>query len=186
MSLRSYFLMVPLLACGAAVSVHAQTSSQPAANAAQANDPRKDKEEEPRREEDDTVKRAGDIATQPVRDVGISKKKIPPILISASDAPYARPAGKCSALTGEMTQLNAALGPDFGAQTKKKGSTGGNIAAAGGEMIVNTFIPFRGLVREVSGAASADRRLAAAVNAGLARRGYLRGIAQSRGCKIPG
>ena len=53
-------------------------------------------------------------------------------------------------------------------------------------MIVNSLIPFRGLVREVTGAAPAERRLQAAIGAGLARRGYLRGLAETRHCKMAG
>ena len=41
---------------------------------------------------------------------------------------------------------------------------------------MNGPIPFRGIVREVSAAAAQQRRLAAAVNAGYARRGYLHGF----------
>jgi len=50
---------------------------------------------------------------------------------------------------------------------------------------VNTLLPFRGIVREVSGAAPAERKLAAAVGAGFARRGYLRGLHQARRCSTP-
>lgn len=181
MTMRSYLLLLPLLACGTILSAHAPTTTD-SDNSAAAHD----ESGQPKKQEDETVKRAGEIATQPVRDVGLSKKKIPPILVSASAAPYARPTGRCSSIMGEMVQLNAVLGPDFGQPVKKKGSTGGKIAAAGGETLVNTIIPFRGLVREVSGAASADRQLAAAVNAGVARRGYLRGVGQARGCKVAG
>ena len=49
--------------------------------------------------------------------------------------------------------------------------------------MVNSLIPFRGVVREVSGAAAADRRLTAATQAGFARRGFLRGVHQTRGCR---
>ena len=45
------------------------------------------------------------------------------------------------------------------------------------------IVPVRGLVREVSGAASAQRELEAAIAAGFARRGFLRGVYQTRGCK---
>ncbi len=41
----------------------------------------------------------------------------------------------------------------------------------------------RGLVREVSGAAPAERRKNAAIDAGYARRGYLRGVYETRRCK---
>ena len=135
--------------------------------------------------QDKTMDRAGKIASQPVRDVGISKDKIPPVLQSAFDNPYARPGRRCPALVAELVSLNDALGPDFDEPPVKGDDKATRIAEAGGEMLVNSLIPFRGLVREVSGAASADRRKLAAVNAGLARRGYLRGIAADRNCKIP-
>ena len=50
--------------------------------------------------------------------------------------------------------------------------------------MVNSLIPFRGIVREVSGAAPAERRLAAAIDAGFARRGFLRGVLSARGCRV--
>lgn len=133
--------------------------------------------------EDRTVRRAGDIVTQPVRDVGIDKKEIPAILLAAEKGPYAPPRGVwCAAISTELAELDAALGPDFDAAQPGQDSRVGGIAAAGGEMIVNSLIPFRGLVREISGAAPAERRMAVAVTAGVARRGYLRGIAMARGC----
>jgi CheY-like chemotaxis protein len=54
-------------------------------------------------------------------------------------------------------------------------------------MLIDTTLPEMenlGLVREISGAAPAERRLQAAVTAGIARRGYLRGLAGARSCKI--
>lgn len=136
---------------------------------------------------DATLDKAGNIASQPARDVGIAKTKIPPVLTEAVKNPYAPPSGrKCAAIIADMTALNEALGPDFGASEEENENRAGKIAEAGGKMIVNSLIPFRGLVREVTGAAPAERRLQAAIGAGLARRGYLRGIALSRNCKIPG
>ena len=55
----------------------------------------------------------------------------------------------------------------------------------GGRALVNSVIPFRGVVREVTGAAPAERQYNAAVDAGLARRGFLRGVHQTRKCKTP-
>lgn len=139
--------------------------------------------EEKRR--DDTMDRAGDIATQPVRDIGISKKEIPAVLVKAADDPYAPPPSRrCTGLRTDYAALNEALGPDFDADAEKNENRAGKIAAAGGEMLVNSLIPFRGLVREISGAASSDRKLAAAIQAGLARRGYLRGLATARRCRL--
>lgn len=136
--------------------------------------------------EDRTLDRAGEIATQPVRDVGISKKSIPPVLQAAVDAPYAQPASHwCRSINAELVQLNDVLGPDFDARGDGKENKVGRFAEAGGEMVVNSLIPFRGLVREISGAGPADRRRALAIQAGLARRGYLRGLADARRCKPP-
>lgn len=129
-----------------------------------------------------TMKKAGEIVTQPVRDVGLDKKKVPPVLAAAVESPYGPPAGKgCAGIRREMSDLNAVLGPDFGTGTEENESKLGKAAQIGGTALVDSLIPFRGLVREVSGAAPADRRFAAAVSAGMARRGYLHGLAQRCG-----
>lgn len=134
---------------------------------------------------DDTFKKAGTIATQPARDVGIDKEKIPQVLQEAVKDPYKRPPSRtCKALKASVDELNAVLGPDFTVGEKANENRTGKIAEAVGKTIVNSLIPFRGLVREISGAAPAERRLQAAVTAGVARRGYLRGMAADKGCKI--
>ena len=65
-------------------------------------------------------------------------------------------------------------------------NAGGTLGGTGtvGRTVVNSLIPFRGLVREISGAAPAERRLNAAIQASFARRGFLRGVATGRGCKL--
>lgn len=131
-----------------------------------------------------TAKKAGQIATQPVRDVGISKREIPPVLVEAVEAPYATAGVRtCRQITGAMAELNEVLGPDFVAGEVKKENKAGKLAEAGGKTIINSIIPFRGLVREVTGAAPADRQMNAAIDAGLARRGFLRGVHLKQGCK---
>lgn len=133
-----------------------------------------------------TLERAGDIASQPARDVGVAKTKIPSVLLAAAENPYAPPSGRgCAAIRADMAALNEALGPDFGADEQENESRAGKIAEAGGKMVVNSLIPFRGLVREVTGAAPAERRLQAAIGAGIARRGYLRGLGTARKCPLP-
>lgn len=135
---------------------------------------------------DDTLDKAGRVATQPARDVGLAKTSIDPVLQDALRNPYA-PAGngRCPAITAELARLNAALGPDFDHDVKANEDKAEQLALAGGQMLVNTLIPFRGLVREISGAAPAERRKASAISAGTARRGYLRGIAQGQRCRLP-
>lgn len=133
---------------------------------------------------DEARKKSVEIGTQPVRDVGIAKRKIPPILVKAQDDPYSLKGLKtCKALAAEVASLNAVLGEDYTVGNELKENKAGKLAEAGGKSVVNAIIPFRGIVRELSGAAPADRRLNAAVDAGLARRGFLRGVHARQGCK---
>ena len=44
---------------------------------------------------------------------------------------------------------------------------------------------FRGILREVTGAAGNDRALRAAFTAGMARRAFLKGLGQGKGCAYP-
>jgi len=148
--------------------VQAQPQAQPA--------PRVDRTEE-------TLDKAGKIAVQPARDVGIAKSSIPLVLQEAVQDPY-KPLHRqnCAWVDYELARLNQALGPDFGPSQQGNEDKATQIALAGGEMVINSLIPFRGLVREISGAGPADRRRNAAVNAGLARRGYVRGVGGALGC----
>jgi hypothetical protein len=129
-------------------------------------------------------KKATDIGSQPARDVGMSKRDIPLILEKAFENPYSLKGLKtCVSLAGEVKELNAVLGPDYVIGNEYTENRGGKLAEAGGKAIINSIIPFRGLVREVSGAAPADRHMNAVVDAGLARRGFLRGVHLKQGCK---
>ena len=119
-----------------------------------------------------------------MRDVGISRHEIPPPLVKASEDPYSLQGLKsCKQLASAVEELDGVLGPDFQPGGKYQENRMAKLAAAGGKTVVNSIIPFRGLVREVSGAAPADRRLRAAVEAGYARRGFLRGVHATRRCR---
>ena len=130
--------------------------------------------------------KAEEIISQPARDVGVSKVKIPPALVKASEAPYSLDGLKtCRQISGAVQELNLALGPDFQAGGKYQENRAAKLAEAGGTSVINSIIPFRSLVREATGAAPADRRLRAATNAGYARRGFLRGVYLTRKCRPP-
>lgn len=141
-------------------------------------------EKSEQRDARDARAKAIDIGSQPVRDVGMVKREIPPILQKAYDNPYGLQAlDSCAALENEIVALNGALGPDFDAEDKPNEDRSGKMAEAGGKMVINSLIPFRGLVREITGAAPADRHLNNVVDAGLARRGFLRGVRLAKGCE---
>ncbi len=129
---------------------------------------------------------AGRIVSQPAKDIGAAKTKFPPALVAAYENPYSVAGLKtCKNIATAFHSLTDVIGPDFKVGPVKKENRAGKLAEAGGQTVVNSLIPFRGLVREVTGAAPAQRRLNAMIDAGYARRGFLRGIYQTRKCKSP-
>lgn len=136
-------------------------------------------------QDNSTATEAGRIAVRPAQDIGVVKTKTPPLLEQALEDPYTmNGAGSCAAIDNSLRALNGVLGPDFDDNAPvPAGSKKGAIAKAGGTALVDSIIPFRGLVREVTGAARAERHAQLAKFAGVARRGFLRGIAQTRGCR---
>lgn len=126
-------------------------------------------------------KSTGEIVSQPARDVGIAKTKIPPLLVKTAEAPYTTAGtASCAQIASSIAALTNVVGPDFSNSPAKNKQ---NFAKLGGEAVINTLIPFRGIVREVSGASAAERRKNAAIDAGIARRGFLRGLQNARKCR---
>ena len=127
---------------------------------------------------------AGGIASQPAKDVGLVKTDIPPLLVEAVGGPYDLTGlSSCRELSTAIARLSEVLGPDLDTPPEGAERTPERVATAGGRAVVNSLIPFRGLVREVSGAAAERRALNAAIDAGFARRGFLRGVHQTRNCR---
>ena len=126
---------------------------------------------------------AVDVATTPMTDLNLRKDKIPQVLLDAQERPYDLAGLKrCKALVSAVNELNAVLGGDLDLPQEQRGRISpGRVAKS----VVGSFIPFRGVIREVSGANDQERRLQAAIEAGLARRGFLKGVGQARDCKYP-
>ena len=123
----------------------------------------------------------GEIVTQPATDVGIKKTETPALLEQISDDPYnTSGTGTCALISKSIKELSDILGPDY---ADPQPAPKRDVAKMGGAAIINSLIPFRGLVREVSGAAPAERRKNAAIAAGVARRGFLRGLQYARKCR---
>jgi hypothetical protein len=125
----------------------------------------------------------GDIATQPLQDTNIKRKQLPEILELARGGPYST-AGlrNCTAINREIGSLTAVLGADFDVPADRVND--GQRAASVGKSVVQSLIPFRGVIREVTGAAASQREWDEAIDAGIARRGFLRGTAKMRGCRL--
>jgi len=116
-----------------------------------------------------------DAAIQPLRDLNIAPRRIAEPLKTAKAAPYAFKAeDECPAIRSEIAQLDQALGPDVDSQGSVKRSLVKGLAvdALGGVVKV----PFRGVVRRITGAEQRDRDRQNAMMAGVARRAFLKGV----------
>jgi hypothetical protein len=125
---------------------------------------------------------AGAAAT-PLRNANLVRQDIPPVLFTAVADPYARPHPlSCRTLAADVVALNGALGDDLDAAAAAgQGDRGPEVV----KVAANALIPFQGVVRFVSGAEARDRRVRQAIIAGSARRAYLKGLGEAKGCVAP-
>ena len=126
---------------------------------------------------------ARDVAVTPLEDLNLENDPIPPLLLAAQQDPYGT-AGlkKCGQYSTAIEDLNAVLGPDFDIASKDERSmTVGSVAKS----VVGALIPFRGVIREISGANKHEREFQDAVVAGVMRRAFLKGMGLKLGCKYP-
>lgn len=129
--------------------------------------------------------RAENVVRQPARDIGLMRENPPEVLKDAQKAPYTLVGlRRCRDFTGAVAGLDAVLGPDVDAVNEQGDALPTRLAEAGAKTVVNALIPFRGLVREATGAAEADRKFRMMVTAGVARRAFLKGIARERKCRF--
>jgi hypothetical protein len=118
------------------------------------------------------------------------RRKIPAALARIGD-PYAPPTGQtCEWIQYEIQQLDAALqgdveataGHDDSSMASKSGSMAREGATEAVRGVGSMLVPQRSLVRMLTGASKADRLYAEAEQRGMVRRGYLRGLADSKKC----
>lgn len=135
-----------------------------------------------------------DIASTPLSDLNLVRTKIPPVLLIAQKDPYAPPEDKgCAALEEQVKALDAVLGADLDAPLNpddpgviQRGAEFMGGAAMGVVRgAAEGVVPFRSWVRKLTGAEKHAKEVAAAIAAGVVRRGYLKGLGQSAGCAPP-
>lgn len=131
---------------------------------------------------DDTVT-AGDVAKTPLSDLNLTREEIDTLLLQARSNPYnTKGLRRCSDIVAAVEQLDTLLGEDLDiAMDRNRGVDPGRVA----QWAVGTFIPFRGLIREVSGAKAHERKVRDAIIGGMMRRAFLKGIGQQKGCRYP-
>ena len=126
----------------------------------------------------------GRSLVQPLRDLSLIREAAPEVLVRAAAAPYSvEGVADCPEALAEIRRLDLALGPDL-APAKAGGLSVGGLAAdlVGGAV----GLPFRGVVRTLSGAQAREATLRAAVLAGMVRRGFLKGRLERMGCAVDG
>jgi len=127
---------------------------------------------------------ATEVAKTPLRDLNIDPRDIPEALKIAVENPYETARLRnCNAIVADIAELDRVLGADYDIAE----GDGSDRLSEGriGQSVVGSIIPFRGILREVTGAAENDRALRAAYTAGMVRRGFLKGLGMGRGCKYP-
>jgi hypothetical protein len=137
--------------------------------------------------------RVGDAAAAPLHDVNLIQTKIPPVLLDAADAPYARPSPlTCRTIRADLEPLEAALPPDLDrakpppqSRVKRGETMAGDAAIDSLKTAAEGVIPMRSWVRMLTGAERHDKLVRAAVLAGQIRRAYLKGLGMTLSCGPP-
>ncbi|MGD9968077.1 MAG: hypothetical protein AB7T59_16275 [Hyphomonadaceae bacterium] len=132
--------------------------------------------------------------TQPLRDLSILRPEPEEVLQRAAAAPYATAATlpngalDCKSVDSEIWLLGAALGDDVDAaapeaslMAQARSDAGNALVDAVGDLV---SLPYRGLIRRITGAERRDREMREAVQAGMVRRAFLRGL-RARECATP-
>jgi hypothetical protein len=130
-----------------------------------------------------------DAAKTPLRDINVMPQHIPSVLRDAVSNAYRPPRPfNCRTIAGEVDRLDEVLGEDFDAPpppppTKDEKRTGtANMVLKGA---AGSIIPFRGWVRQLTGAERHAKQVQTAVAAGRVRRAYLKGLGEMKRCRFP-
>lgn len=137
----------------------------------------------------------GDAVTAPLEDLNLKRENIPQILADAIEKPYDLTGlDHCEAIAAEVGKLDALLGKDFDeppppkddrTMTQKGESMGNNAAVGAVRGAARSIIPFRGLVRQMTGADAHQKQVDTAIQAGKVRRAYLKGVGMNKNCAPP-
>lgn len=130
------------------------------------------------------IENTGYAAAQPLRDFNIGNPRVPAQL-QALNNPFGFTGGTCYALAHEIQALQSAITANSGRHVgTRRSSSAGNAWDTGVATAATFWNLFRGLTRQLSGAARADARAEAASDQARYRVGYL--IGQARAYRCPG
>jgi len=142
-----------------------------------------------------SVKGALDTAQTPLVDLNIKRSEIPEHLQLLSGSPYDVPAPlQCKVMHKELAELDVLLGPDMQKDADGEAVDKGHYGYVedGASMLQSSaigfvtskasIIPFRGIVRKITGAEKHSKALALAYQSGKLRRAYLKGLSSALKC----
>lgn len=129
----------------------------------------------------DDAPNLGEAVLTPLGDINLRKSEIP-YLLESMENPYLMPVdSSCEKLMVEIDKLTQLLGNDVDSADESKGSMS-QTALNAVSSTVGGLIPFRSLIRRASGAAKYEKEVEQSYRKGVARRGYLKGVAAAKKC----
>lgn len=130
---------------------------------------------------------AGEVALTPLSDLNLRGETVPEVL-ARIESPYQPIEDRtCRGIAAEIAGLDEALGPDidFAQAGERDGDLLARVQSGASSIVGGLVLPFRGIVREISGAEDRERRLLEYHSRGIARRAYLKGVGATLGCAPP-
>lgn len=183
-----------LTACASKPEYDVSESAQRPTRAARTDAPR-DKNGQPMRASNEPNNSYADAAMAPLEDLNLKREQIPIILQDAVNKPYDLTGlDRCDAIAREVRKLDALLGKDFdeppppkdqSSMADKSGKMANNAAVGAVRGASRSIIPFRGLVRQMTGADAHAKEVDNAIQAGKVRRAYLKGVGMNKNCAPP-
>ena len=133
-----------------------------------------------------------DAALSPLEDLNLRRSEIPPLLAAMKNPYDVKPDLTCEEIAGMVGELDTVLGPDWDTaspderlNTEKLADEAADAALGAVESGVTGWIPYRGLLREATGAAAHQRKYNQAYKIGAQRRTYLKGYGLAMQCEPP-
>lgn len=134
----------------------------------------------------------GEAATAPLEDLNLKRDKIPELLKQIKNPYEIDPDMSCEEIAEAVTALDGVLGRDFDVPPPDKKSLDERAADGASTAFLDAvasgasgLIPYRGIVREITGANSHQRKVLKAYDRGSHRRTFLKGIGLMKACPVP-
>lgn len=133
-----------------------------------------------------------DAAASPLKDVNLIRDKAPEEFKKIRNPYNVDPDISCAEIAAEVTRLNELLGRDWDIPPPDKNGLSERAADGASTAFLDTvastasgFIPYRGIVRTVTGANSHATKIRKAYERGSHRRTFLKGIGLIKACDYP-